>query len=59
MIHISLPRGQAGWLVYNPRSLAIRVCADVIFDETFQTVVLRLILPFPTQYQSIHHDPGT
>ena len=38
MIHVGLPRGQAGWLVYDPRSRAIRVCADVTFDKTFQTV---------------------
>ena len=29
------PHGQAGWLVYEPRSQQLRVSGDVDFDETF------------------------
>ena len=34
-VFCGLPRGQAGWLVYDPRSKILRVSADVVFDETF------------------------
>ena len=37
-IFCGFPRGQAGWLIFDPRSKTLRVSADVVFDESFSSL---------------------
>jgi hypothetical protein len=37
-IFVGLPRAQAGYIIYKPRSGHMRVSGDVVFDETFSTL---------------------
>ena len=38
-IHVGLPRGSAGWMVYVPSTGQISISQDVIFDEDFLSTV--------------------
>ena len=38
-VHVGLPRGSAGWLVYVPSTGKISVSQDVVFDEDFMSTV--------------------
>jgi hypothetical protein len=36
-IYSGHPRGQAGYLIWNPRTKSFKVSADITFNETFQS----------------------
>jgi Reverse transcriptase (RNA-dependent DNA polymerase) len=37
-IYIGVPRGRAGYLIWEPRSKTVHISADVTFDETFSSI---------------------
>ena len=45
-IHVGIPRGQAGYLIWEPRTATLRVSANVTFDETFASAGPRMHFAF-------------
>ena len=39
-VHVGVPRGTAGWLVYVPSTSQISISQDVLFDEDFLSTVV-------------------
>ena len=66
-IHVGLPRGSAGWMVYVPSTGQISISQDVIFDEDFLSTVAYsktsvpggLILQPTSQSSFSHHNLET
>ena len=39
-VHVGVPRGTAGWIVYVPSTGQISISQDVLFDEDFLSTVV-------------------
>ena len=37
-IYVGLPHGQAGYLIYQPRTVTLIVSEDISFDEKFMSM---------------------